>query len=172
MPRLSNTVGERFAGDSRDRRFSRRIHIHQRQNVGFVEGLHELIPQVLRPRVTVRLKKRQQPVELAASRRFQRRANLGRVVPVVIHNRDVVHHALDIETPADTGKFGKSLADQVAGHIQIERHSRGRRGIAHIVNSRRMRQQEHSQILAFIGESELAAQSSNLHVADHQVGLR
>src|SRR6266852_1393819 len=71
VPCLANAVGQGLARDTGGRRFSRRVHIHQRQNVGFVEGAHKFIPQMLCPGVAVRLKERQQAVELAASRGFK-----------------------------------------------------------------------------------------------------
>src|SRR5580692_2182260 len=94
---LANACGQGLAGDAGDGRFSRRIHIHQRQNVRFVEGAHKFIPQMLRPRIAVRLEERQQAIELAASRGLKRRANLRRMMAVIVHHSDVVHHALDIE---------------------------------------------------------------------------
>src|ERR1700730_1007292 len=70
VARLTDAVGQRFARDSGNGRLSRGVYIHERQHVRFVEGAHKFIPQVLRPRVAVRLKKRQQGVELAPSPGF------------------------------------------------------------------------------------------------------
>src|SRR5258708_14003404 len=55
---LANTVGQGLARNAGNRRFTRCVNIHQRQHIGFVEGAHKLIPQVLRARIAVRLKKR------------------------------------------------------------------------------------------------------------------
>ena len=40
---------------------------------------------------------------------------------VVIHDRDVVHHALHVEAAAYAGKLGKAFADQIRCNIQIDR---------------------------------------------------
>src|SRR5258706_3249330 len=149
---LANTVGQGLARDAGNRRFTRRVNIHQRQHIGFVEGAHKFVPQMLRPRVAMRLKERKQAVELAASRGFERRTNLRRVVSVIVHHGDIVHDAFDIEPPAHTSKFCQPFADQVAGYIQIKRYCPGGGGVSNIVDSGRVRQQKHSQVLTLVSQ--------------------
>src|SRR5882724_4066516 len=172
VPRLTNTICQRLAGDSWNRSFSCRIHIHQRQNIRLVKRLHKLIPQMLSPGVPMWLEERQQSGELAASCRLQRRPNFRRMMTVVVHHRNVVHHALDIEPPPHAREFRQALTDQVAGHIQIKRHGRRSCGISNVVNSWRVRQQKHPQILAFVRQAKFRSQSAHFHVADHQIRLR
>src|SRR5882724_13666136 len=96
----------------------------------------------------MRLEEHQQPIELAAARRFQRGADFHWVVAVVIDDGDVVHDPFDIKPAAHPGKFGETFADQISGNIQIERHRSCSRGVAHVVHSRWMSQLEDAEIVA------------------------
>ena len=107
----------------------------------------------------MRLKENQQPIELAAARRFQRGADFHRVVAVVIDDGDVVHDALDVKPAAHPGKFGETFADQIRGNIQIERHRRCSSSVAHVVHSRRMSQLEDAEIVAFVREPKFALET-------------
>jgi len=47
---------------------------------------------MLGTRVAMRLKEHQQAIEFAAAGRFQRGANLSRVMTIIIDHGDVIHH--------------------------------------------------------------------------------
>ena len=79
--------------------------------------------------------------------------------------------ALDVEAAADAGKFREAHANQIGRNIEIEGDGRGGGGVAHVVNSRRRLQMEDAEIVAVIGQAELARQAEQLDVADDQVGL-
>ena len=87
---------------------------------------------------------------MAAARRFQRRANLDRMMAIIIDQRDVVDDALDVEPPAHAGKLLEPGANQIRGHIQIQRHGRRRGGIAHIMDSRGAIQMKLAEVVAAI----------------------
>ncbi len=59
----------------------------------------------------MRLEKHQQAVKLATASRFERGANLRRVVTVVVDYGDVVDRAFYVEAAADASKIRQSLAD-------------------------------------------------------------
>src|SRR6516164_6048597 len=171
MPRLANAVGERLARHARNRTLAGPVNVQQHQNVRLIERQRKFIPQMLGAREPVRLKEHQQPVELTSPRGFERHPDLCRVMSVVIHHRNVVDAALDVESPPNACKLRQSFADQVARHVQIQRHSRRRSRIPDVVNSRWMRQVKHPKVLALVRQSEFALESQHLNIADQQVGL-
>src|SRR5215470_8348985 len=73
VTRVANGMGERFAAHARDGRLAGGIDIGQHENIGLIEGAAELAPKMLRACKTMRLKKHQEPIEFAATRRFQSR---------------------------------------------------------------------------------------------------
>src|SRR6266404_1125132 len=107
---LANSGNKGFAGDARDRRFAGRIDVREDEQVGLIEGAAELIPEMLRARIAMRLEKNQQAVKLTAASSFERGANLRRVVTVVVDYRDLVHGAFYVEAAADAAKVRQSLA--------------------------------------------------------------
>src|SRR6516162_2412608 len=119
----------------------------------------------------MRLEEYQQAIELAAARRFQRGTDFHRVMAVIVNHGNFVDYALDVEATANAGKFGKAFADQVAGHVEIERDRGCGCGVAHIVDARRMRQVEKAEIFALVGKAEFAGEPLQLDVADDEVGL-
>src|ERR1700757_815243 len=64
---LANSGNKGFAGDAGDRRFAGRIDVGEHEQVGLIEGAAELIPEMLRARIAMRLEKNQQAVKLAAA---------------------------------------------------------------------------------------------------------
>src|SRR6266853_310860 len=168
---LANGTRKRFAGHSRDWRFASRVDVEQNENVRLIKSAAEFVPKVPGAGVAMRLKQHQQPIELAAAGCFKCGANLGRVVAVVIDHGDVIDDALDVKTAAHAGKLEEAFADQVRGNIQVQRDGGCRRGVANIVHTRRVRKLEQAEIFALVSKPELAAQTLQLHVADHQISL-
>src|SRR5713226_3606835 len=111
---LANGAHKRFARHARDGRFAGRIDIEQHENIRLIERAAEFIPKVLGAGVAMRLKEHEQAIELAAAGRFERGADLDRVMTVVIDHGDVVHYALDVKAAAHTGKFDEAFADQIS----------------------------------------------------------
>ncbi len=107
----------------------------------------------------------------AAARRFQGRANFGGMVAVIVHQRDPIDDALDVEPAAHAGKFLEPHADELARHVQIEAYGCCRRGISDVVDSRGPVEMKTAKVVAAIGQAEGAFQAVQLDLADHQVGL-
>ena len=156
VPGFAYGVGQRFACDPGDRGFARRINVGEHQHIRQIERATELVPQMLRARKTVRLKQHQQTIELADLRRFQRGANLHRVMAVIVNDRDVVGHSLDVEAPPHAREFHQPVANQFHGNIQVQRHRGRRRGVTNVVNSGRMHQPEAAEIFSLERQGELA----------------
>src|SRR2546426_5261644 len=106
---LANGDRKRVAGHSRDWRFAGRVDVEQHENVRLIKSATEFVPKVLRAGVAMGLKEHEQAIELAASCRFERGANLDRMMAVIIDHGDVVDHALDVKTAAYAGKFNEAL---------------------------------------------------------------
>src|SRR5215471_3251477 len=100
VPGIANGIRQRFAGHARNRAFTRGINIEQHQHVRLIERGHKLVPQMLRPRVAVRLKEHQQTIELAPARSLERSFDLGGMMAVIVHDRNSMFFALNIETTA------------------------------------------------------------------------
>src|SRR6266568_871706 len=114
---LANGSRKRFTCYARDGRFAGRIDIKQNKDVCLIERAAELIPEVLGTRVAMRLKEHEQAIELAAAGRFERGANLGRVMAVIIDNCNVIDYALDVKAASHTGKLHEAFADQVSRNV-------------------------------------------------------
>ncbi len=117
VPGVANGGGQSFAGDARNWGFACGIDVQQHQHVGLIEGPAELVPEVLGAREPMRLEEHEQAIELAASRGFERGANFGGMVAVIVNDGDVVNDALDVEAAANAGEFRQAFADQIGWNI-------------------------------------------------------
>ncbi len=112
-----------------DRRFARGIDLGQQQHVGAGQHLHEILEQVARARVAVRLEgEHQAAARKGDARRLQRRRHLRRVMAVVVDQREAartpfarrhLHVAVVLEAPADAAEFRERALDRVAGNLQF-----------------------------------------------------
>src|SRR5580698_4925946 len=99
---LANRFGERFARNARDGLLAGGVNVGEDENVGLIEGAAEVVPQRLRARIAMRLKKNQRAIELRGARRLQRRFDLHRVMAVVVNHRDAVDDAFHVKATANT----------------------------------------------------------------------
>src|SRR5208282_6210644 len=121
--------------------------------------------------VAVRLEQHQQPLVTASARGFERGANLGRMMAVVVDKSDACERAFDFETAPDTGKFPQAGANQVCGNVERKADGSRSGGVSHVVNPRRRRQMEDAKVVAVIRQAKLAREAVELDVADDQVRL-
>src|SRR5713101_3390054 len=168
---LANGGGQGFAGYAGDSRLAGGVNVGEHQHVGLIKGAAEFVPQMLRARVTVRLEEQPQAIELANTRGFERGADFGGVMAVIVDHGNVVDRAFNVEAPADSREFAEAIADQLRGHVEVEGDSRCGRGVAHIVDARRMKELENAEVVAFVGQAKFAAQAFELDVADDEIGL-
>src|SRR5438094_5601224 len=84
VPGVANGARKRFAGYARDGRFASRINVEQHEDVRLIERTAEFIPKVLSARITMRLEEHKQAIELASAGRFERGANFGGVMAIVV----------------------------------------------------------------------------------------
>src|SRR5712671_1562746 len=171
MAGFTDGIGQSFAGYARDWRLAGRVDVGNHQNIGLVESAREFVPEMLRAGIAVRLKKHQQPIELADSCGFQGGPDLGRMMAVVVDHSNVVDRAFNVEAPTNAGKFAQAFANQFGGNVEIERDCGGAGGVAHIVDARGMEELENAEIVAFVGQPKFAAQPFELDVTDDQISL-
>ena len=93
-------IDDRLPADAGKRRFARRINVGHDDAVGVVESAPELAPQRLRARIAMRLKHRQHAIAPGRARGRERRANLGRMMRVIVHQEKALALVFDLETPA------------------------------------------------------------------------
>src|SRR5690242_1536643 len=89
-----------------------------------------------RPAVPVGLENHVNPVEMALARRGQGRADLRRMMAVVVDDRDAALLALELESAIDTAKAGKAVANRRRVQVQFESNCDDGRGIQHVVHTR------------------------------------
>src|SRR6202453_1591395 len=144
VARRADGFGQNFAVDAFDRSFPGRINFRHHQNIGLIERAAKIFPEKLGARITVRLKQHEQAFVSATARGFECGANFGGMVAVVVDQGYAAKLAFNLETPANAGELRESRANQVRRDVERKPHSRGRSGVAHVVNSRRRRQPENS----------------------------
>src|SRR5712692_286890 len=147
------------------------VNVGEHQHVGLIKGAAEFVPQMLRARVTVRLEEHQQAIELTNARGFERGADFGGVMAVIVDHGYVVDRAFNVEAPADSRESSEAIADQLRGHVQIKSDRCRSRGVAHVVDARRMKELENAEVVAFVSQAKFAAQAFELDVADDEIGL-
>ena len=126
---------------------------------------------MLGTRIAVWLEEHQKAVELAHAGRFERGANFHGMMAVIVDDGDVVDHTSDVKTAANARKICETFANQVGRNIQVKRDGGCGGSVAHVMNSRRMRQTKQAKILAFVGQAKFAAEAIELDLTDDEVGL-
>src|SRR5713101_785421 len=115
---LANGGGQGFAGDAGDSRLAGGVNVGEHQHVSLIKGAAEFVPQMLRARVTVRLEEQQQAIELANARGFERGADFGGVMAVIVDHGNVVDRAFNVEAPADSRELPRPSRISSAGTLR------------------------------------------------------
>src|SRR6185437_9937093 len=167
----AHRFGQLLAGDSLNVLFAGGINFRQHQNVRFIERTAKIVPQCLRACVTMRLEYDDQTLISAPARSFECRANLGRMMAVIVNYGNSVKHTANFKAPPDPAELSQTCPDQVRRHVKRQRHSRRGCRVADVVNSWRGRQTENPQIIAAICKAKLTRQPLQPHVRNHKIGL-
>ena len=102
----------------------------------FVSGRQrgaELVHQIARARVAMRLEGDDDALRPAGARRRQHRGDLGRMVPVVVDDRDAVDDAALFEAALRAAELGERRGDLREGHIELEANGDRRQRVQHRV---------------------------------------
>ena len=132
-----------------------------------MEALRELVHQVLRARVAMRLKDREDTPEIAKLRGGQRGANFGGVVAVIVDHRDAAGLAAHLETAIDAGVAGDGLADRIERDVQFQADGDSGRRVQHVVNAGHA-QMKLPQIAAARPHREAAFECAAIDIGDLQ----
>ena len=85
---LADRLGELLRRDARDRLLAGGVDVGDEHDVGLVERARELVEEIARAGVAMRLEGDDDAPVVGALRRVERRLDLGRVVAVVVDERD------------------------------------------------------------------------------------
>src|SRR5437764_2008664 len=108
--------------DAGNRRLARWIDVHDDQHVGLVERGEELLTEVPRPGVAVRLEHRDDPAVEPGLGGGEGRADLGGVMAVVVDHGHARRRATDLESALHAGEAGQRLGDRQERNLEIEPH--------------------------------------------------
>jgi hypothetical protein len=156
--------------DPRDLALAGGVDLRHEQHVRVVEGGHELVPEVAGARVAVGLEDDDDPPIVNLARRSQGRADLGRVVSVVVDHVDAVGLALVFEASLDAEEGVERFGGRGEGHVQLQRHRQGRQRVEHVVASRHLHARG-AQALAAAAHREAHAHGLDTDLRRHQVRL-
>ena len=137
-PAAAHGAADRAAVGVRDRLLARRVDLGHEQRVRSRERAAEVVDQVVRARVAVRLEgEHQPPARPGLARGLDRRLDLGRMVAVVVDERDAPglrrDFADDLEPAADALEAGERALDRGVLDLELGRdRDRGER-VAHVV---------------------------------------
>ena len=120
--------------DSFDRRFSGRIDIQNQHNIRQIEGAREVVEQMHRARVAVRLKDRKDPTEIAGLRGAERRANFRGMVRIVVDHGDAVA-ALDLKSAVHALKVLQSRGNDGRLDAHVACGSKRGSGVQNVVHA-------------------------------------
>ena len=87
------------------------INVRQHEHIRVLKRPAKIIPQRLRARVAMRLEHREDAFPSRAARGRERRADLARVMPVVVHDHEALGAVLDLEAPPRAAERFERLRD-------------------------------------------------------------
>src|SRR5262245_62734504 len=105
MPPAPERLVERLTGDACHRRLAGGVDLGEQQQVGVVERAEEVVEEIARARVAMRLKHYQEPACEALARSTQRGPDLLRVVSVVVDHQDATLLATHLEATVDAAEL-------------------------------------------------------------------
>src|SRR5512139_2984001 len=121
LSRLCHSCQEDLCRDAVYSLFSGRVDVHDEETVDGAETRGELVHQVPRPCIPVRLKNNENPVAVKAlARSLEHCPYLCRVVTVVIKNPYARRLALELKAALNAAEGAKGLLDDIEGHLQFE----------------------------------------------------
>src|SRR5262245_39813772 len=176
MPEFLDLLCQRLRGDAGNRVFARGVNVAQQHDVGVVKRPREIFAQRGRPRVAVRLEEHDQTTPAVFSR-GQRRANLGRVVAVIVDYQDAVlftfDNAFDLESSLGAPERLQPFGDDRETDLEIESDRHRRQRIEHVVFAGHV-EFDPTQRLALAPHDELRAETFTRepHVGGRNLGVR
>src|SRR5262249_30718774 len=131
--------GERAAVGGDDRRLARRVYLGEKQRVGGGQHSYEVLEEIARARVAVRLEgEHDAPTGEGAARRVERRRHFRGMVAVVVDQREAAaggerDFAVALEPPPHAVELGERLEDRLVPDAELARHGDGGERVQHVV---------------------------------------
>ena len=123
MPAVAQPVHKIIAAHSGDRRLTGGIDIGDENLVGVIETAAEIVEQVGKAAVAVRLHDGDQLVGAAQHAAcLQGGADFHRVMPVIVDHGHAAADSLGLEAPADPAEAVKGRRDAVGKDTHLQRH--------------------------------------------------
>ena len=102
-----DALGEVARVHPRDGGFPRPVDVHHDEHVGLVERGQEVLPEVLRAAVAMRLEHRDHAPVVPRLGGGEGGADLGGMVPVVVHHEDAAGFPADLEAALHAAEAGE-----------------------------------------------------------------
>jgi hypothetical protein len=136
----AHRAADRPAVGAADRLLAGGIDLGHEQHVDRRQHLGEVVQQVAGARVAVRLEREHDaPPRPALADRLERRGDLGRVMTVVVDQRDAAdrQHELGehLQAAIDALEAGERLLDRRVRDLELGRHGDRRQRIEHVVTA-------------------------------------
>src|SRR5215831_6286654 len=161
-------VGEIPARDAGDRRLAGRVDVHHDQHVSQVERREKFFAQVQCPGVAVRLKHRHDP---AIEPSLGGRQGRGRVMPVVVDDRDAAGTPQDLKAALDSREAGQRALNGGERDLEVEPHADRRKSVEHVVAARDLQRDLAEEAPALV-DLEAAGHARQLQAARDEVRAR
>ena len=158
-------IDDRLPGHAGDRRLARGIHVGDDRRVGVGECAAEFLLELLRAREAVRLEHAEHALAPGVLRRGERRADLARVVAVVVHDHVAVAAILDLKAPARAAEGLQRLGDLCEGDAEFRGECDDTDGVAHVVAARHV-QRHRAERLAAAQHAEVGLEVLRMHVVE------
>src|SRR6185369_3524330 len=146
------------------------INIENQHHIREIECPREIVKEMERSRVSMRLEDRKNAAEISRLRGTERRANFGRMMSVVVDDGYAVTR-LDLESPIDSAETFERRGNDMRLNAHIARRREGRSRVQDVVHAR------HVQLHALRASAvetygERGTQTLQLNIADANVGGR
>src|SRR5215467_9193753 len=164
-------VGEIPARDAGDRRLAGRVDVHHDQHVSQVERREKFFAQVQSAGVAVRLKHRHDPTVEPGLGGRQGGPDLGRVMPVVVDDRDATGAPQDLKAALDSREAGQRALNGGERDLEIEAHADRRKRVEHVVAARDLQRDLAEEAPALV-DLEAAGHARQLQAARDEVRAR
>src|SRR5258708_16014217 len=115
---LADRPGQGLPGDALNRLLARRIDVEDEQRIRIAKRRSEIVNQIARARVPVRLEDHMNLAEPALFRGRQRCLDLRRMMTVIVDHGYARHPATQLKPAVDSAELVKSSSNRLNSDIQ------------------------------------------------------
>src|SRR5262249_46669891 len=120
VPAFADGPRQGLRRHARQRLLAGGVDVGEQQDVRLMEGAAEVVPQMLRARIAVGLEQDQgAPGSGPGAQRLEGRADPGRLMAVVVDDRDALGFAPHLETTIDPAERLEAGLDALEGHLEV-----------------------------------------------------